>query len=242
MMWRVSLNLPSVAAGLVIAAGLARAGEPPAEPPAQPAPAEPDKPGDEPGDEPLESLDDLLGLPTSDSPTPDAGDELPLADPVDRELDRKLSGEQIGQAFEQAVTLMGETADRLGTGHDYGLTTQRLQEDILRKLDQIIASAGQGGSSSSSSSSSESNAPQNQPDQQQQSQASKGGQSTQGGTPPSRQDGALNPLAVSQQAAWGALPARVRDALLQGTSDPFSVLYRSMTESYYRRLAEEDRR
>jgi hypothetical protein len=40
-------------------------------------------------------------------------------------------------------------------------------------------------------------------------------------------------------AAWGNLPARVRDQLMQGRHDQFSSLYESMTETYYRRLAEE---
>ena len=35
------------------------------------------------------------------------------------------------------------------------------------------------------------------------------------------------------------MPERVRAALMQGSTDRFSTLYESMTESYYRRLAEE---
>lgn len=236
-------HLCVIAGTCALVASLAWAGAPVAEPAAEPPASKPvDPPKDEPTNDDadtLPSLDELLGLPTSEVPTETPGDDLPLTDPADRELDRKLSGNEIGEAFQQAVQLMDETADRLGAGRDYGLTTQRLQEDILRKLDQIIASAGQGSGSSSSSSSSEANAPQNQPDQQQQSQSSKGGQSTDTGSPPSSHDGPLNPIAAASEAAWGALPTRVRDALLQGTSDPFSVMYRSMTEAYYRRLAEE---
>ena len=37
----------------------------------------------------------------------------------------------------------------------------------------------------------------------------------------------------------GMLPARLRQALLQGSADRYSSLYESLTETYYRRLAEE---
>ena len=41
------------------------------------------------------------------------------------------------------------------------------------------------------------------------------------------------------RAAWGNLPERVRDSLLEGSSDYFSALYEAMTEAYYKRIAEE---
>lgn len=46
------------------------------------------------------------------------------------------------------------------------------------------------------------------------------------------------PLAEAK-ANWGNLPPRVRDELLEGVSEKFSPVYREMTESYYKRLAEE---
>ena len=52
-----------------------------------------------------------------------------------------------------------------------------------------------------------------------------------GGTP-------TTPLAEAK-ANWGNLPPRVRDELLEGVSEKFSPVYREMTESYYKRLAEE---
>ena len=39
--------------------------------------------------------------------------------------------------------------------------------------------------------------------------------------------------------AWGNLPPRLRDELLQGLEDRFSPLYRDLTELYYQRLAED---
>lgn len=199
----------------------------------------------------LPSLDELLGLrPAAGSDdeggTRGIGDAL--IDPERAALDRKLSSEDMAEAFEQAVELMGETAARLNPGLDPGLVTQRLQEDIVRKLDAVIASAQNNQNSSSSSSSSsasesereQQNQPsqqRNQQDQQQQAQNQQEGE-PQEGTAPGAQSGAGNTVALNA-AAWGALPARLREALLQGSGDQFSSLYQGLTEQYYRRLAEE---
>jgi hypothetical protein len=43
----------------------------------------------------------------------------------------------------------------------------------------------------------------------------------------------------SSSAGWGELPERVRERLVEGSSDYFSTLYEALTEAYYRRLAEE---
>ncbi|MFG0328174.1 MAG: hypothetical protein ACF8SC_13020 [Phycisphaerales bacterium JB037] len=201
---------------------------------AQPAPPEPN--------DPLPTLDELLGLePTRRPDRPDR--ELPLADPSQRELERQLSGEEMGEQFRQAVALMDESADRLETISDTGLLTQRLQEDVIRKLDQIINSSNQANSSSS-----QRQQQQQQQQSQQQQPAQPGQDRDQGQTTdpqstqlPGAQSGDLGPPAAVG-AAWGELPPRLRDALLQGLSDPFSSMYRTMTESYYRRLAEEGRR
>lgn len=188
----------------------------------------------------LESLDELLGLEDAASASDDRR-ELP--DAAKAELDRELTQQEAAQAFEQAAALMGETAARLGELHDTGLATQRLQEDILRKLDQVIEAAknNQQQSQSSSSSSSQQQQQPNQAQQQQQQQQGEAsdGDNQQENTPPGRQDGRLNPEIDSARAAWGALPERVRDALFQGRSDRYSSLYERLTEAYYRRLAEE---
>ncbi|MFM9146006.1 MAG: hypothetical protein ACKORL_11810, partial [Phycisphaerales bacterium] len=44
------------------------------------------------------------------------------------------------------------------------------------------------------------------------------------------------------RAEWGRLPPRVREAVRQGLRDPMSAAYRRLTQDYYRRLAEEQRR
>ncbi len=184
------------------------------------------------------SLDELLGL---EETPPRPTDDRPLPDTNRNELDRKLAGQDLGDAFVDAVHLMEEAAQRLRTARDTGIDTQRTQEEILRKLDQIIASAQQGQSSNSSSSS---DSQQSQPDhrQQQQNNQQSGSNGEENTNAPARQEGRLLPQGAANAAAWGQLRERLRDALVQGLNDPFSSMYRAMTEEYYKRLAEGDRR
>ena len=48
----------------------------------------------------------------------------------------------------------------------------------------------------------------------------------------------LGPLAETRDQ-WGDLPPRLREQLIQGMRERFSLIYRSLTEDYYRCLAEE---
>jgi len=192
-------------------------------------------PTDEP--RPLPSLDELLGLAEAI-----AGDDaLSSADA----LDRALSGEtNQGDPFGAAVELMQRSRDRLESMADAGVATQRLQADALARLDQVIAQAKARQQQSQNSSSSSSQSQQQQQPNQQQAQAP-------GQQQPGRGDNngevfapGLNgvntgPNVDSAGAAWGALPDRLRGALLQGVADQYSSLYERLTEKYYERLAEE---
>lgn len=191
-----------------------------------------------PAVEPLPSLDELLGLEEA---------EQPVVDPNQEALKQILSPKEAGEALGQAVNLMNQVANRIESGSDLSVATQRLQEDILRKLDQVIESAKnnqQGGGSSSSGAQSSSSSNQQQPNQQQQQgpgqQGPPGNESGEpsmpGGTSTANPGDAIAPDGV----AWGALPQRIRDALSQGISDRYSELYRSITEEYYRALAEDE--
>ncbi len=193
----------------------------------------------------LGSLDSLLGL-EDDGGGGEGGSGIgdALVDPSRAELDRKLTAEEAQEKFAQAVAQMGDAATRLIEGGDAGVATQRLGESILRKLDQVIASAQERESSSSSSSS------KKKPQQQQQQQAQQQeGRPEQQGAPnpegaqdgPSLREGELGAVRAGSSAAWGRLPARTRDALVEGLSDRYSALYERMTEAYYRRLAEDGR-
>ncbi|MFT5422943.1 MAG: hypothetical protein ACI89L_000712 [Phycisphaerales bacterium] len=191
--------------------------------------------------EPLPSLDELLGLtePGEIAPNtsaPDLGDSL----------HRALTGEgEQRDPFKAAVDLMDRSRSRLESLADAGVATQRLQADALARLDQVIAQAKarqQQSQNSSSSSSQSSQQQQQQPSQQQaQSSQQKPGEGDNQGEVMAPGLSGVNsgPNVDSAGAAWGALPARLRGALLQGVADQYSSLYERLTEKYYQRLAEE---
>ncbi|HZW10281.1 MAG TPA: hypothetical protein VFF69_10300 [Phycisphaerales bacterium] len=187
----------------------------------------------------LPTLDELLGIGRGASET-EQGASLPGGE-AGEELDRLLSGGEIADEFRAAVDLMGRSAARLDTAGDTGVRTQRMQEDVLRKLDKLIADAesrAQQSSSSSSSSSQAQQQAQNQPNQRGQQQTGTGDNRAEM-DPPGLRTGPIRPEDAADLAAWGSLPARVRDALVQGSGDQFSATYRKLTEAYYRMLAEE---
>ncbi|MBN8599097.1 MAG: hypothetical protein J0L78_15600 [Planctomycetes bacterium] len=208
-----------------------------------PAPTPASKPSEEkPTKAPdIPDLDSLLGTkPDSPPPKPDA------QDPSKKELDRQLSLKEQADEFARAVELMNETADRVEKENDAGLATQRLQEDILTRLDRLIKAAQQNQSKSKQQKEEESQKEsQKNKNMRQQSQAQSKQAADQPGERadgPDRQEGALGNAPVAPPAAWGDLPAHVRDALMQGLSDKFSSMYQNMTESYYRKLAEEKKK
>jgi hypothetical protein len=246
----------------VFAVSMGCADEPTTQPPAKPD----DKPAAKPATPPAAppSLDELLGIKPAPKPAPapapkpdtekpaiepskDAAnpDVVPNRDKAD--LDRLLSAQEMGDAFKQAVALMGDASQRLDH-QDPGLDTQRIQEDAIKRLDQLIASLQKKQSKSSSSSQSQQKnsdskdtAPQQgkQGDKKGQQKPSNGATGKTPGLGPTLQEGALGPQLESARAAWGSLPARVREMLMQGTEDKFSSRYKLLTQEYYKRLAEE---
>ena len=260
----------------VLAAVLVGAGVAVAQPATEPKPVPPIGEGagkkDDGAGEALPDLDALLKLPPSKpresgqagggvegaEAEPGVGDEAGVAKPEnasglerepESELEGLLSAAETKDEFEQAIALMGQTAARLERAGDAGLTTQRLQEDVLKRLDKLITSAEKQQQKQSSSSKPK---PQQQQQQQQQQQKNMAKQSTPQRSqdssttaePPQREGdgGGLTPPTASAAAAWGELPEHVRDALLQGSSDRYSSMYRAMTERYYKKLAEEPRK
>lgn len=221
-------------------------------PPAQPAPPTGAGAG---ASQP--SLDDLLDLPSPARPEREPAADEPVMPELEQDIQRRLSARQISDAFEQAMHEMQDVAGRLGPRRDAGLDTQRMQEDIIRKLDQIIAAASQMQQQQSSSSSSSSqqqqqarqqdSGTQQQARQQQQQQQQAGLEESQAGDEAS--DGQFSPGQAQEheldgrpleelRREWGNLPPRLRDELSQGLGEKFSPMYRQLTERYYRRLAE----
>lgn len=194
------------------------------------------------------TLDDLLGTGGDES---HSQGEQAAEEERRQALEQLLSEEQVSQIFEEILRQMDLSAKRLSREFDPGIGTQRIQEDILAKLNALINQADQQASQQSSSSSSSSSQQQQQqrnnpqPNQQQQSsqnqQNQPGQQDNQGEVdPPPLQEGDVNTLIDETRIEWGNLPARVREQLLQGRQDKFSSMYQRMTEEYYKRLAEEN--
>jgi hypothetical protein len=218
------------------------AAQPPATQPASEAssPSTPQPPASQP------SLDDLLEI----EPEEESDADQPAEEARQRQLDEALSEEEAADAFEAAVKQMNLAAGQLRK-RDAGIGTQRVQEEVLRKLDAVIESAKKNQRQQSASSSSSSGQQGQQKEQQQQppSNPQQPRDQSQGRAhgnenrdvidPPPPQEGPLNSILDESRTEWGALPERVRDLIQQGMSDRVSAMYRRMTEEYYRRLAEE---
>lgn len=241
--------------------GVAFAQTPPVEPakPDEPKPVEPTpgeaKPADatpketaRPAKEP--TLDELLGL-TPGAPKPETPTGVPTTSDVpakvpespDRvDLTRKLNDEGEEDDFSRAVMLMGDAAKRLDEGKDAGLQTQRVQEDVLKALDKMISDAQKNQQKQKSKQKQQQPQPSPSPSQSQKQQ--KGQQqgakpSPESGVPQVPREDGPGRTRAGNTAAWGDLPARVREALVEGLNDRFSARYRQKTEEYYRRLAED---
>ena len=212
------------------------------------------------------SLDDLLGLDPAPAEPADSTDstETPATDPaVDPTSDPTPAPEPAGEAFAAAAAQMEQAASRLDASRDPGLDTQRLQEDVLARLDQLIAEAinnaappppsGGGGSGSGKPDNGDAQpggepgngdgapAPGAGQPSGAPAGASPGSEASQGGFSPG-QVGPTGPEAGplrEVRTEWGALPPRLRDELSNGLDEPFSPVYRRQTEAFYRRLAED---
>lgn len=201
------------------------------------------------------TLDDLLDL-TPEKPTEtesgEPSDDEPVTEPgLAESVGEALTASDAADAFEQAVDEMDRVSRRLGRSLDPGIETQRMQESILRKLDQVIKAAKQqqsGGGGGGSGQPRDQDQGGEQLAQQNQNGAASGqpqpnGQQASTGeagttTPiePENQDSAIEQL----RKEWGVLPPRVREELSDGLRERFSPLYRRMTESYYKALAEQE--
>ncbi|MBS0195728.1 MAG: hypothetical protein JSR77_03125 [Planctomycetes bacterium] len=230
---------------LVVLPWLAVASHAQPQPPTPPPPAEP-------------TLDDLLKLPKAapkekpaetkpEDATADKAAQKPAppVDPAKAELDRQLSEQAAKDDFEEAVSLMEQSTERLSRSGDAGVDTQRLQKQTLDRLDKLIdmakkqKSKSKSKSKSKQNSDSQSQSQQQQSSQSQQQQQQQQSQQAQGGAnTPLNPDGKLNPP-PGAGAAWGGLPERLRDALMQGSGDKVSSTWESLTREYYKRLAEQ---
>ena len=183
----------------------------------------------------LPDLDELLGIESEDDPE--------HFEPV------VIPGEPLEglEPLTEAITSMHEAARRLEIDST-GVQTQRLQQDVIYQLDQLLQMAQDQEQQQQSSSSSSQSQPEpgsqqqsGQPGQPEQQASADSGDS---GDQPSVMDASDPNLGGSideMDSEWGTLPDRVRKMLQQGRQDSYSSLYERMTIEYYRRLAREAR-
>ncbi|MFW6335612.1 MAG: hypothetical protein ACOC3G_00585 [Phycisphaeraceae bacterium] len=205
------------------------------------------------------TLDELLELePEPAEPSPDptepADGQAKDGEVKDGEPGDSDAGDSVSEAldmakaadvFDEAVVQMEGVSRRLGEQRDPGRVTQRTQREIIQKLEQVIAAAkqqqGGGGKDKPSS---------KQQQQQSRSIAKQGSASSPSNSPSSQShSGDFSPGSAQEheeggdleelREEWGSLPPRLRNELSEGLSEPFSPVYRELTESFYRRLGEE---
>ena len=203
-------------------------------------------------------LDELLEL----GPEPEQRDQ-PAAerDALDEDARRTLERQRAAaDAFRQAVREMGDVGRRLSDQLDAGVSTQRAQQAILDKLDQVIEAArqqqagGGGGGGGGGGEAREQDAGAGDVAQQSEGDGQDNGDEPgaagepngsgehAGGYSPgqAREDEVEDTPLEQLQREWGNLPPRLRDEISEGLDEPYSPVYRDLTEAYYRRLAEEE--
>lgn len=192
------------------------------------------------------SLDELLGI------EGDTESEEAAQAERERALDRSLTEEKPAAALKQAILDMDLSSLRLRENQATGLGIQRLQTRIIDRLQSLIDSAQRQEQQQQQSSSSNSDSGQDpgsrskeeQPGEGEGQQQGQQGQQTQGGEPmpgdpPPPEHAILESQLDETRIEWGTLPPRVRELINQGMRDRMSELYRSLTEAYYKRMAED---
>lgn len=231
----------------VVLCGTEVLADPPAAPKPQETPAAPAK------DDAPKSLDDLLGVPQSESSGASAEDAARREQ--EKRLEKSLNEASMSDLVQRAVEGMKTATERLSDAKDAGLGTQRAQEDVVKTLDRLLAEAQrqQKKSSSSSKSSSKRSSKDDPSEQNGQQQKQQQQRRKQQGSQPSasnesnddsrsgdRDDAVADTQELTEsRIEWGRLPERVRELVLQGRRDRVSTIYERLTREYYRRLAEE---
>ena len=223
---------------------------PPATTPETDPPAVVQEDSETPKQEAAPSLDDLLDLEESGDGDADA----PIAESDRRALDAALAEEKPTEAFRAAIADMLVSTDLLEDRSDAGLGTQRIQQRIVDRLQALIDSASRqqqpqpqpgAGQQQQQQDPGRRNEQEPQDGNQQANQnqgESRNDQGDQDGSsvqPPPPEGGELAGPLDGAGIEWGGLPPRMRELITQGTRDRVSEMYRSLTEAYYRRMAEE---
>lgn len=187
-------------------------------------------------DAPAPTLDELLNIAPTHKPVKPAGPPKQMDD---------TAAPSEADGMQNVIDQMLTASTRLGRDRDPGLATQRLQKTILDRIDQMIKAAQQSQSSGKPSGEPNPN-PQDRGNQQNAKQGQQQGRPAgakentgQASTGAPTQGGEVREEIRQHRVEWGNLPPRLRDQLLEGAAERFSPVYRSLTEQYYQRLAED---
>ena len=172
----------------------------------------------------------------------------------EKELGERLIRKAVSDADEDIMStiirLMGEASRKLEVEFDAGEETQTLQRQITDRLDEAIKvaafqlrprrSAPKPGEGDKRKMPRERKAPADQGDGSQ-------GEATEDASSLSAQDGQSSAATAdgngekdAARRAWGHLPSRQRDEVIQGIGEVFLERYRAWIERYYRALQETE--
>jgi len=201
-------------------------------------------------------LDDPPAPPKSNDnapiPTPPAKNSPSQKPPAEDRL-KDFDGEDIGQPGEEQNPLlpiersMRAAEDRVARDQA-DAETQRLQQEVVARLDKLIAAAQKRcsgnprpGKSSNAGRPKTSNGVPNKAGEP--GQGPLDGPAAESTERLANRTGNAVPSATAkelQAASWGQLPARLRQQILEGAGDEFLPKYEAQLRKYYQRLVEQD--
>jgi len=172
-------------------------------------------------------------------------------DDLSGRLVRKAVGESDEDVMDGVVRLMGESAKRIEIDFDPGAGTQEVQKEIGDKLDDAIKLAASRTRSRRQTSESKHDDRRQMPTKPKPAAPSKAtpkpGHATQSADDSTSavQAGATNKDddradLHDPRRAWGNLPRREREEMIQGAGEGFLERYREWVERYYRALQERE--
>lgn len=169
-------------------------------------------------------------------------------DELGKKLVRKVVDDSEEDVMAAMIRLMGESAERLELDFDCGEETQDVQRRVLEELDSAIKEAASRRRRTPPSSQSSSSDKRRKPGESQPGGKSKGeGEEKQGTASGENSSETATPLTEAAKSggdlkesrrAWGNLPPRERDEVIQGAEENSLERYRQWIDRYYRALQE----
>lgn len=169
-------------------------------------------------------------------------------DDLGKKLVRKVFDDSEEDVMTAMIRLMGESAERLEVDFDCGEETQDLQRRVMEELDSAIKEAAARRRRTPPSSQSASSDKRQRPGTPQPGGKSKNeGEGKEGDASADAAGVSVTQLTDAAKAggelkesrrAWGNLPPRERDEVIQGAAEDSLERYRQWIEQYYRALQE----